>query len=294
MARSLSLGAPGTVEVAGGRLAYRERGAGPPVVFVHGLLVNGDLWRDVVPPVAEAGFRCVVPDLPLGAHAEPMEPGTDLGPVGVADLLADFLEALDLRDVVLVANDTGGAIVQLLLTRRADRIARVVLTTSDSLERFFPPMFRPLQWLGHVPGGAWLLTQVLRLRPLHRLPMFFGWLTKTGLSDELRESFLRPARTSRGVRRDLQRFLRDVHPRLTISAAARFPTVTQPVLLAWSVEDRLFPIELGHRVDALFPSSRLIRIEDSYTFVPLDQPAPLATAIVEFIGDTRTPPVATA
>jgi pimeloyl-ACP methyl ester carboxylesterase len=294
MARSLSLGAPGTVEVAGGRLAYRERGAGPPVVFVHGLLVNGDLWRDVVPPVAEAGFRCVVPDLPLGAHAEPMEPGTDLGPVGVADLLADFLEALDLRDVVLVANDTGGAIVQLLLTRRADRVARVVLTTSDSLERFFPPMFRPLQWLGHVPGGAWLLTQVLRLRPLHRLPMFFGWLTKTGLSDELRESFLRPARTSRGVRRDLQRFLRDVHPRLTISAAARFPTVTQPVLLAWSVEDRLFPIELGHRVDALFPSSRLIRIEDSYTFVPLDQPAPLATAIVEFIGDTRTPPVATA
>jgi pimeloyl-ACP methyl ester carboxylesterase len=294
MARSLSLGAPGTVEVAGGRLAYRERGAGPPVVFVHGLLVNGDLWRDVVPPVAEAGFRCVVPDLPLGAHAEPMEPGTDLGPVGVADLLADFLEALDLRDVVLVANDTGGAIVQLLLTRRADRIARVVLTTSDSLERFFPPMFRPLQWLGHVPGGAWLLTQVLRLRPLHRLPMFFGWLTKTGLSDELRESFLRPARTSRGVRRDLQRFLRDVHPRLTISAAARFPTVTQPVLLAWSVEDRLFPIELGHRLDELLPNARLVPIEDCYTFVPLDQPAPLATAIVEFIGDTRTPPAATA
>jgi pimeloyl-ACP methyl ester carboxylesterase len=294
MARSSSLGTPGVVELPAGRLAYRERGTGAPVVFVHGLLVNGDLWRDVVPPVSEAGFRCVVPDLPLGAHAEPMRPTADLGPVGVADLLADFLEALDLRDVVLVANDTGGAIVQLLLTRRAERVVRVVLTTSDALERFFPPIFRPLQWLGHVPGGAWLLTQVLRLRPLHRLPMFFGWLTKTGLSDELRESFLRPARGSRSVRRDLQRFLRDVNPGLTISAAARLPTVTQPVLLAWSVEDRLFPIELGHRLDELLPNARLVPIEDCYTFVPLDQPAPLATAIVEFIGDTRTPPAATA
>jgi pimeloyl-ACP methyl ester carboxylesterase len=282
------------VEVPGGRLAYRDRGAGPPVVFVHGLLVNGDLWREVVPAVAGAGFRCVVPDLPLGAHTEPMRPEADLGPEGVADLLAAFLEALDLRDVVLVANDTGGAVVQLLLTRRADRVARVVLTTSDALERFFPPIFRPLQWLGHVPGGAWLLTQILRLRPLHGLPMFFGWLTRAGLPRELRESFLEPARASRGVRRDLQRFLRGVHPRLTSTAATRFPEVRQPVLLVWSVEDRLFPIELGRRLDGLFPTSRLVPIEDSYTFVPLDQPARLATAILEFLADLSTPPKATA
>jgi len=86
------------------------------VVFVHGLLVNADLWRDVVPVVADTGLRCIAPDWPMGSHPTAV-PGADLSPPGLAALIAAFLERLDLDDVSIVANDTGGAITQILMTR---------------------------------------------------------------------------------------------------------------------------------------------------------------------------------
>src|SRR5919197_4044419 len=124
MARSQALGTVHEVDLQVGRIRYRERGQGPPVVFVHGLLVNADLWRAVVTPLAEAGFRCIAPDWPLGAHQLPV-PDADLSPPGVAALLAAFLERLDLAEVIVVANDTGGAITQLLMTQLPDRLGRV-------------------------------------------------------------------------------------------------------------------------------------------------------------------------
>src|SRR6266516_979293 len=148
MACSEPLGTVHEVTLPAGRIRYHERGQGPPVVFVHGLLVNADLWRAVVPPVAAAGYRCIAPDWPLGAHELPV-PDADLSPPGVAALLAAFLDRLDLDDVTVVANDTGGAITQLLITRHPERVGRVVLTPSDSLERFFPPVFAPLPKLAH-------------------------------------------------------------------------------------------------------------------------------------------------
>jgi pimeloyl-ACP methyl ester carboxylesterase len=139
MAVSESLGTRHEIDLPQGRLRYRERGEGPPVVFVPGLMAHADLWRNVVPRIADAGHRCTAPDWPLGAHELPM-PGADLSPPGVADLIADLLDALDLRDVTLVANDTGGALTQILLTRRPNRVGGVVLTPCDAFECFFPPL----------------------------------------------------------------------------------------------------------------------------------------------------------
>src|SRR4051812_43432776 len=113
------------VRLGQGTLDYVDLGQGRPVVFVHGLLVNADLWRHVLPAVAAEGFRCLAPDWPLGAHRRPMDPGADLTPPGVAQLIADFLVALDLHDVLVVANDTGGALTQLLMTQHPERIAGV-------------------------------------------------------------------------------------------------------------------------------------------------------------------------
>ena len=104
------------IELTPGTIRYRDVGRGEPIVFVHGLLVNGDLWRKVVPPLARS-FRCIVPDLPLGSHVTAMRPDADLTPPGLARLIADLLAALDLRDVTLVGNDTGGALCQLVATR---------------------------------------------------------------------------------------------------------------------------------------------------------------------------------
>src|SRR3954462_8139908 len=130
MAISAELGERRTVTVAAGTLEYRERGGGPPIVFAHGAGVNGDLWRKVAPALAGEP-RCLTVALPLGGHSLPLRGEPDLSLFGCAEILASFLEALDLREVTLVANDTGGAIVQALVASRPQRVGRLVLTSCD-------------------------------------------------------------------------------------------------------------------------------------------------------------------
>jgi pimeloyl-ACP methyl ester carboxylesterase len=285
MAISEELGREHSVELPAGTVRYRERGDGPPVVFVHGVLVNADLWRKVVPGVSER-YRCIAPDWPLGAHSVPMKPGADLSPPGMARLIADFLAALDLEDVTVVANDTGGALTQILMTQHPERIGRVVLTPSDSFEYFFPPGFAFLPRLLRVPGQTWLMSRMLQIKALHRLPFVFGMVAKRPVPVEIRESYVRPSGRSAGIRRDARAFVTQVHRRHTLAAAEALPAFTKPVLLAWATEDRVFPLRFGKRLAGVLPDARLVEVADSYTFVPEDQPAVLAELITEFIGST--------
>jgi pimeloyl-ACP methyl ester carboxylesterase len=283
MADSAELGTEHTVELPQGTLAYRERGEGPPVVFVHGLLVNGDLWRKVVPPVAAAGFRCLTPDWPLGSHRHPMRPDADLTPPGLARMVADFLAALDLREVTLVANDTGGAITQLVMTRHPDRVGRVVLTPCDCFEKFFPQPFTALPAAARLPGFGLLLAQVLRPQALQRLPMAYGWLTNEPIDPAVMRSYLAPSRTDPAIRRDLTQFVRGVHKRYTLAAAEQLHRFDRPVLLAWAARDRVFPATLATRLADRLPDARIELIDDSRTFVPEDQPGLLAELVVKFL-----------
>ncbi|MBJ8343325.1 alpha/beta fold hydrolase [Antrihabitans sp. YC2-6] len=283
MSRSAELGRVHEVALSGGTIRYRERGEGPVVVFIHGVLVNGDLWRKVVPDIAAAGLRCITPDLPFGAHEVPV-PNADLTPPGAADLIAEFLEKLDLRDVTLVANDTGGGITQILMTRHPERIGRVVLTPSDSFERFFPPTIAFLPILARVPGSTRLLTDTLRVRALHRLPFVFGWLTKRPLPRDVIDGYLLPSRQSAEIRRDLRRFLRGINKRHTLAAAEKFGSFDKPVLLAWASEDKFFPLSLAERLQKALPDATLRTIDDCYTFVSEEQPEALIPLILEFVG----------
>jgi pimeloyl-ACP methyl ester carboxylesterase len=284
MLRSTDLGKAHVVRLAPGDVRYFERGSGRPIVFVHGVLTNANLWRSVVPDLADAGFRCLVPDLPLGSHELPMRADADLSPTGNADLIADFLEALDLRDVILVANDTGGALTQIMLSRRPDRVDRVVLLPSDCFEYFFPPIFKALPYAARVPGAMRVLAALLRVRPLHPLPFLFGWVAKRPIPPEVIESYLWPPGSSAGVRRDLRKLLREVHPRHTLAAAEALRTFTRPVLLLWGKEEKLFPVRLAHRLAALLPDARVVEVDDTYTFVAEDRPAEVVRHVVEFAG----------
>ena len=186
------------VKIPQGTIRYRESGEGPPIVFVHGLLVDGRLWRKVT-PLLEDRYRCIVPDLPLGSHLIPMNPDADLSPPGLARIVAGFLEALDLDGVTLVGNDTGGAISQITAANHPERIGRLVLTNCDAFENFLPPAFRPLQWAARVPG---LLTGVLQGMRLdaaaQRLPIAYGWLIKRDLDDAPLASGSSPFLSDRG------------------------------------------------------------------------------------------------
>ncbi|MFE0022278.1 alpha/beta fold hydrolase [Amycolatopsis sp. NPDC059021] len=272
----------GQVQLGQGTLDYVDTGSGRPVVFVHGLLVNADLWRAVVPAVAEAGFRCLAPDWPLGAHRRPLTPDADLTPSGVAKLIADFLAALDLRDVLVVANDTGGALTQILMANHPERIAGVVLTPSDSFEHFFPPIFAPLPRLARIPGTIGVLAAALRSKFVRSLPVGFGWVAKRPVPMDAVHSYIDPSWRSAGIRRDLRKFLRGVDKRYTIEAAEKLREFRRPVLLAWATEDKLFPLSLAHRLLEVLPDARLTEIDDSYTFVPEDRPEKLNELIIGF------------
>lgn len=284
MNRSEELGREHLVTLPQGEIRYFERGSGRPVVFVHGVLVNAELWRAVVPGVAEAGFRCIAPDWPMGAHELPMRPDADLTPTGHADLIARFLEELDLRDVIIVANDTGGALTQILMTRHPERIERVVLTPCDCFDYFFPPLFKPLSALAKVPGSMQLVAALTRVRALYRTPFFLGWMSKREIPRRITEIYFEPLRRSAAVRRDARKLLSTAHPRYTQAAAEKLHSFDRPVLLAWASEDRVFPMRLGRRLAALLPDARLVEIEDSYLFVTEDQPEALVSHIVEFAG----------
>src|ERR1700735_1394513 len=144
------------IDLQQGKIHYREEGAGDPIVFVHGLLVNGRLWDEGASRLAPS-HRCIVPDWPLGSHVTPLAPGADRSPRGIAHLIADFIEARELDGVTIVGNDTGGAISQILASERPERLRALVLTNCDCLENFFPPMLRPLQWFAYVPGAYALM-----------------------------------------------------------------------------------------------------------------------------------------
>ncbi|TSD96542.1 alpha/beta hydrolase [Skermania sp. ID1734] len=281
MGHATALGPAREVEVSGARIAYHDVGDGPVVVFIHGLLVNADLWRKVVPEIVAAGYRCIVPDLPLGAHSTPV-PGADLTPPGVARLIAGFLERLDLDDVTLVANDTGGALTQIMLAENPSRVGRVILTPCDAYEKFFPPAFAGLTLLAKLPGSIRPITELMRIRALHRLPIAFGWVAKRPIEAQTVDSYLLPSRNSAAIRKDLRRFLKSVNRRYTLAAAEKFSQLTMPVLVIWSREEKLFPVELGERLVAALPNARMELIDDSYTFIPEDQPDLLAAMIVGF------------
>lgn len=271
------------VQLPQGTVHYSDTGDGPVVVLVHGLLVNGTLWARLRPLLAEK-FRVVIPDLPLGAHRAAMNPDADLSPAGLARLVADFLAALDLREVTLVGNDTGGAICQLVAADHPGRLARLVLTNCDAYRNFLPLAFRPLQLLPRIPGATRLASRSLRSRVVR---WAFGLLAATPIPRSVHDGWVDPVRRDPGVRRDIDKVLRGITTRETMRAIATLRRFDRPVLLAWSRKDVFFRPAYAKRLAADIPGARLEWVDGSRTFVPLDAPERLAELVAGFVHTTE-------
>ncbi|MBC8075434.1 MAG: alpha/beta hydrolase [Chloroflexales bacterium] len=284
-----TFGAPKEVVLQRGTLRYHDVGTGPVLVFIHGILANSALWRQVVPLVADR-FRCIAPDLPLGAHSIAMPSDADMSPHGVARMVAELLDTLDLRDVTLVGNDTGGAICQLVITAHPARIARLVLTNSDAFEAFFPLIFRWFTPAARMFGTGFMntLARILRSRRAQRLLM--ATVSRSRFSDAVLDRYLASFLRDAGVRRDLMRFLQRVSNKDTLAAAQQFGQFRHPVHLLWGRDDKIFPPSLGRRLQQAFPNATLELVGPSRAFVPEDQPAALAQLIRSFAHDQALKP----
>ena len=270
-----------TVDLPQGTIEYHDAGVGDPVLFVHGAFVNGDLWRNVAGPLAES-HRCLVPTLPLGGHRLPMEEDADLTPSGLADLLAAFLDALDVDRVTLVGNDTGGALCQVFLARHPERVERLVLVNCDAYDNFPPLAAKPFTLGARVPGVTGLFARSLRSATVRRLA--FRLLTKHPVDDAVLAGYVDALTRDAAVRRDLRKALLGVEPRYTREAAASFRDFDRPVLVVWGTEDPVFPLTDAERLVAEFPAARLETVADAYALVPEDRPECLVELLGEFLG----------
>jgi pimeloyl-ACP methyl ester carboxylesterase len=268
------------IDLPAGRIRYREAGEGRPVVFVHGFLVDGRLWDGVVDRLSDR-CRCIAPDWPIGAQQIAMNPDADLSPPGIAAIIDSFLAALELDDVTIVGNDSGGAMSQVLVTRHPQRVGRLVLTNCDTHENFPPGIFKAMPPLAKLPGGMTALSAPFRIGALARRA--FKPFARTKIPDDLVASWMAPSLNDPAIKRDATKVTVGMNKRYTLEAAEKLSGSDLPVLLTWAPGDKLFPIKYAERLAREIPNARLVQIPDANTFVALDQPQRLADEIASFV-----------
>jgi pimeloyl-ACP methyl ester carboxylesterase len=286
--RSSQLGTARTVRVTAGEIRYFEQGTGPCVVFAHGWLANANLWRKVVALLADR-YRCIVLDLPLGAHGAPVSPDADLSPPGCGAIILDVIEALGLQDVTLVGNDSGGAYSQIGVAARPERIGRLVLASCETPDDVFPPP--PFTGLRNAAQSIDFLKQALqglRSRERRLRPEAFGLLVKHPVDDVVFDSYALPVLEDDRILHDVGKAMRtasEVH--VQRAGEKLIADFHKPVLLAWSPEDPVFPIAHARKYAAALPNARFELIDDAFSFTPEDQPEKLAELIGAFIADNH-------
>ena len=264
-----------TIDINAGTIHYEATGPenGRPVVFVHGYMMGGELWRQVSERLAGLGLRSIAPTWPLGAHPKPLRPGADRTITGVAGMVADTLAALNLEDVVLVGNDTGGVVTQLVAVHHPERLGALVLTSCDAFEHFPPPILKPLILAAKSKTLFRAGVQAMRA-PAARRRAFDGLAHRN--IDDLTEIWVRPVVSDPAVAEDLRQFTLSLRTEVTTGVAARLPEFDKPALIAWSADDTFFELGDGERLAAIIPNARLEVIEGARTFSMVDRPDRLA------------------
>jgi pimeloyl-ACP methyl ester carboxylesterase len=281
MSISEVLGEQRTVELPQGTIAYRETGQGPVLLFVHGVLVNGDHWRKVVPLLADR-YRCIAPDLPIGAHAHPLARDADRSAPGIARLIADFIAALDLDDVTVISNDTGDALTQVLVTEHPERIGRVVLTPGDAFTNFLPWVIKPLRLIAFVPPLFNATLKTLKTRAGQWVLLVA--IARNFPEQEILESYFGPPLEKADVRRDVRELVKRARPRDTLRAARKLRELRMPALIVWQrAPSAVFPKLHGRRLARLIPDARYEEVRGTLAFIPEDRPERLAELIAGFV-----------
>jgi pimeloyl-ACP methyl ester carboxylesterase len=265
-------------------LEYADHGKGETLLFIHGTFANGNTWRKIIPALSKF-FRCIVPDWPLGGHRIAVDDTADLSSYGIADLVLNFLDALKLTEVIIVANDTGGAYAQVFTAKYPERVKKLILSNCEGLEIFPPEKFKLLQSLVKIPGYTYLMSCVFRSRSFLKRPEAFGLLSHTLTGGEIFELYVQNFVLNKLIRKNFKKLVAGWNPKYTIEAAYTLATFKNPVLIIWGRDDKeLFPLALGERISAIFPNSTFEVIDSSLTYVQEDQPEKVIHLISKFVN----------
>ncbi len=272
-----------SVKLSAGTMDYDDTGGEKPVVvLVGGLAMDGSMFRHVVEAL-RPDHRCIVPTLPLGGHRHPLVADADVSVRGLGRLQAEFLEALDLRDVTLVGADSGAFLFT--AAEHGERIGRLVITSCEAFENFPPGLPGKSLWLAaRVPGMTTALLQSLRIPFMRRTPTAYGWMSKTRVPREIMDRWLEPLLSQRAIRRDVVRYLRAARRGGMMEVNEELRAFEKPVLIAWAADDRVMPPAHAARFAELMPHAEVVMIEDSYTLIAEDAPEALADHVRRFVA----------
>jgi pimeloyl-ACP methyl ester carboxylesterase len=271
------------VDVAAGTIEYREEGdtGGPPVVLLHGLLMNDAQWNLAL-PLLPAGFRYLLPVLPMGGHRIPMRTQADLTLPGMVEIVADFLDALDLADVTLVVSDWGGPLF-LTDAGRDKRIGRLVICPSEAFDNFPPGLPGKVAWL----ASRNTLTVSLAMRQLkvgwlRRQWLIFGQMAKKPVPQDIVDQWMSAGLADRRIRHDLVKYCRTKFDKTDlIRATNRLADFDGDVLVLWS-RNPVMPDDHAKRLAEL-TGGTLRYVDDANVLVMLDQPQQAAREIEAFL-----------
>lgn len=273
------------VELPQGTIEYEDSGGeGPALVLVGGLAMDWRLWSGVIDELGD-GFRCIAPNMPLGSHRIAMKPDADLSLRGMGRIVAALIEALDLRDATLVFNDWSCA-QTMVADGLLERVGRLALVSCETEGNYPPGMAGQAALLSaKLPGGISLMRQTILRRPIRRLPMVYGQMSKQGVPEDLLRSWLEPLARPE-IQADVRRYVGDVRrgARDMKAATSALAGFEKPVLVVWDREGKMMPNEEGEALARAFPDSRLAWVDDSYTLVPIDNPKALARELRELVA----------
>jgi pimeloyl-ACP methyl ester carboxylesterase len=260
---------PRSVQTASGLIGYTEQGTGQVALFVHGVLLNGYLWRHQLEDLSNIR-RCIAVDLLAHGDTE-IAPDQDVSVTANAKMLKEFLNALHIDQVDLVGNDSGGGIAQIFVALYPERVRSLTLTDCDTHDNWPPEAFKPFLAMAAAGGLRGTLETMLADKAVYRLPLALGpaYEHPEQLSDDSIEKYLRPLVKTEQRTRDLQRFLAAFDNKHTLAIEAQLKTLQAPTLIVWGTDDVYFDVKWSHWLAENIPGTRRrVELQGARIFFP--------------------------
>ncbi len=256
-----------TVATPSGAIGYVERGSGPAALFVHGVLLNGYLWRHQLEALGDLR-RCIAVDLLAHGRTEAAA-GQDVSVTANAHMLAQFLDALGIDQVDLVGNDSGGGICQIFAALHPRRVRSLVLTNCDTHDNWPPEAFQPFVKMVAAGGLEDTLRAMLADKAVYRAALAPAYERPEAVTDDVIETYLRPFLDSPERLRELERFVNAFDCRHTLAVEDALRRLQSPTLIAWGTGDAYFPLEWSKWLQQTIPgTTRRTEFEGARIFFP--------------------------
>ena len=265
-----------SVVTRSGRIAYVEKGTGPVALFVHGVLLNGHLWRNQIEALSDVR-RCIAIDLLAHGDTE-IDRNQDVSATANAQMIGEFLEALRIDRPDLIGNDSGGGIVQIFAALHPERVRSLTLTDCDAHDNWPPDAFKPFLEMVAAGGLRATLEAMLADKSVYRSAGALGpaYEHPDRVTDATIETYLRPFLRSGDKLRDLERFLMAFDCRHTLAVEPSLRTLNAPTLIVWGTDDVYFDVRWSHWLADTIPGTRRrVELQGARIFFPEERAAEL-------------------